>query len=121
MSTDIQLKKEYYASIGITANNTTIVDGNISRSATEKEFEQLLSSWSSPEEHIQIQSQISANTAYKGQRIPLYPHEEEQIDAIYKGFKYLSDNGTDIGPECQAWIDTITEIKTKYPRPSANT
>ena len=117
MSTDIQLKKEYYASIGITANTTPIVVGGVSRPATQEEFESLLSSWSSPQEHIKIQAQISANTEYKSQRIPFYPHEEEQIDAIYKGFKYLSDNGTDIGPDCQEWVDTLTEIKTKYPKP----
>jgi hypothetical protein len=47
-----------------------------------------------------------------------YPAIGDQLDDLYKTLSYLSSNGTDIGPDGQAWIAQIAAIKDKYPKSS---
>ena len=45
------------------------------------------------------------------ERIKGYPIIEDQIDAIFHGFKTLKSGGTDIGTEASKWVDDIQKIK----------
>lgn len=45
-----------------------------------------------------------------------YWPKDDQLDAIYKGFKYLRANGTDIGPDAGAWVDHIDAVKAQFPK-----
>ena len=57
--------------------------------------------------------------SYIGKRRELYPDQDEQLDALWKMVKHLKDNGTDIGTDAQAILDTISTAKLQYPKPAA--
>lgn len=53
---------------------------------------------------------------YKEKRKDAYPDIGDQLDAILKSFKYLSENGTDIPVEMQEIINKWLLVKQNHPR-----
>ncbi len=77
--------------------------------------------WDEPNIPMPTDEEIDAalarvNKDYIRDRSRSYPVTDDQIDAIYKGFKYLKENGTDIGPDASAWVQSIEDIKTNFPK-----
>lgn len=50
-------------------------------------------------------------------RVHSYPPVGEQLDAIYKGFKALADNGFEFPAETKAWLERIAAVKEQNPVP----
>jgi hypothetical protein len=53
---------------------------------------------------------------YRDNRIIEYPSEGDQLDAISKALKYMLDNEVDIGPDGEALINQLTDIKDRFPK-----
>jgi len=47
----------------------------------------------------------------RNKRIQEYPRTDDQIDAIFHGFKTLKSGGIDIGAEASKWVDDLQAIK----------
>jgi hypothetical protein len=45
-----------------------------------------------------------------------YPEIGEQLDGIYKSLLTLKQAGINIGPDGDQYVDSITAIKTQYPK-----
>lgn len=45
-----------------------------------------------------------------------YPEIGDQLDAIYKTFKHLKNQGIDIGLDGDAWVKSVEDIKDKFPK-----
>jgi hypothetical protein len=77
----------------------------------------------SPEEEKALKQEWVQNDTkqqqflYKTQRENEYPLISDQLDLIYKIFTNLKNNNVDLGPEGIAWINQITTIKNRYPKP----
>lgn len=107
-------KREYYLENvygGIIPNKIIITpDGEQEVQMTEAEFDEMI------ENSLEIEER-ETNKEYIAQRVGEYPFDEDQLDAIYKGFKAIKDSGLiDLGEDCNQWIDSITTIKEKYPK-----
>ncbi len=46
-----------------------------------------------------------------------YPDIKDQLDSLGKTLKYLKDNGTNIGPDGDAWVAALQAVKTNNPLP----
>lgn len=44
-----------------------------------------------------------------------YPDIGDQLDAVYKLARKLREQGHQLPPETEQWIDHCQEVKTKYP------
>lgn len=51
-------------------------------------------------------------------RLEEYPSLGDQLDLLYKGFQETINRGQRLSPSHQQWVDTIKEIKDKYPKSS---
>jgi hypothetical protein len=53
-----------------------------------------------------------------------YPSITDQIDAIYKGFKDLEEQGFKFNEETKGWMRAVSEVKATFPvsgdKPPAN-
>lgn len=56
-------------------------------------------------------------TEIRETRKNLYPEIGDQLDSISKLVKYLKDNNIDVGPDGEAWISQINQIKSENPLP----
>lgn len=72
------------------------------------------------QEEIEIKAEWDNNeeearkNKYKTDRIRNYPAIEDQLDSIFKTFKYLDSKGIDLGVDGKAWIEQIQSIKNKF-------
>lgn len=114
-------KKAFYAARGVTAESMRVAlgHGEEYRSMTEEEFEQYLSMCSEPDEILAREQELSNpdNYMWRANRIQEYPKTDPQFDAIFHAIKNIRDSGIDVGPDADAWLDTIIAIKQKYPKP----
>lgn len=46
----------------------------------------------------------------------VYPDVGEQLDGIYKSLKAIKDSGVSIGTDGEEYVDSITAIKTEFPK-----
>lgn len=46
----------------------------------------------------------------------LYPEIGEQLDGIYKGLLAIRESGVDLGVEANNYINSITSVKTEFPK-----
>jgi len=53
---------------------------------------------------------------HREKRGPEYPNHKDQLDYIMKGFKYLYDQGIDVGPDIKEWLNKCLAVKEKYPK-----
>lgn len=53
---------------------------------------------------------------YRDNRRYAYPSAGDQLDVIAKTFKYMWDNGVDIGPDGDALINQLIGTKNKFPK-----
>lgn len=53
---------------------------------------------------------------YAEKRMSEYPIMGDQLDAIFKGFKFMQDSGALLPNETADWLNEIDSIKTKYPK-----
>lgn len=67
------------------------------------------------EDPVKLQEEI--DTQYKRDREKDYPVKGDQLDLIYKTFKYLKASGIDIGPDGDAYVLLIGDVKIKHPKP----
>lgn len=87
------------------------------RSYTEEEWDDYVAQY--PLDAINAYSAVSdAKRAVLNARIDAYPKTDPQFDAIFHGFKTLMDNGTDIGTEATAWVNSIQAVKDANPFPT---
>ena len=84
-----------------------------SRTWTQEEWEDHIL------EHMPHPDIYNVDLSYIGKRREEYPDEVEQLDALWKMVKHLKANGTDIGADAQAMLDSIDASKLKYPKPAA--
>lgn len=49
-------------------------------------------------------------------RVAVYPCITDQIDAIYKGFTALEEQGFVFPKETQEWLRQIASVKSTYPK-----
>jgi hypothetical protein len=117
----LEEKKAFYASRGVTADTMVIAvgDGNEQRSMTEEEFDNYIKMCSDPEDLLRTEEFYSdeKNYSWINNRIQEYPKTDPQFDAIFHAIKNIRAAGIDIGPEADAWVDGIVDIKEKYPKP----
>ena len=107
-------KISFYKGRGHKAADMTHVEANgQTRSWTEEEFEDHIL------EHMPHPDIYNVDLSYIGKRREEYPDEVEQLDALWKMVKHLKENGTDIGADAQAILDSIAASKLKYPKPAA--
>ncbi|SPY08016.1 hypothetical protein [Oligella urethralis] len=45
-----------------------------------------------------------------------YPYVGDQLDAIYKGFEAIQNQGIKLPKETEDWINYIASIKEKFPK-----
>ena len=86
-----------------------------SRTWTQEEWEDHIL------EHMPHPDIYNVDLSYIGKRREEYPDETEQLDALWKMAKHLKANGTDIGADAEAILDSIAASKLKYPKPAATT
>ena len=84
-----------------------------SRTWTQEEWEDHIL------EHMPHPDIYNVDLSYIGKRREEYPDETEQLDALWKMAKHLKANGTDIGADAEAILDSIAASKLKYPKPAA--
>lgn len=53
---------------------------------------------------------------YMVDREQAYPKIGDQLDSIYKAFKYLKDAGVNIGIDGDAWLAELQSVKITYPK-----
>jgi len=53
---------------------------------------------------------------YRDNRRYAFPSAGDQLDAISKTFKYMWDNGVDIGPVGEAFVKQLADTKNKFPK-----
>jgi hypothetical protein len=53
---------------------------------------------------------------YRDKRRYAFPSVGDQLDAIAKTFKYMWDNGVDIGPVGEAFIKQLRDVKNRFPK-----
>ena len=58
---------------------------------------------------------IKLATEYKEKRVKEYPEIGDQLDAVYKTFTFLKANGADMGPDGDAYLDSINAVKNQIP------
>lgn len=66
--------------------------------------------------NLEIFSVYGNSSDYQSRRKIEYPRVGPSLDAIMKTFKYLRDNGIDIGPDGNVWVDACLEVKNKIPK-----
>ncbi|WP_048769203.1 hypothetical protein [Oligella urethralis] len=49
-------------------------------------------------------------------RVGRYPYVGDQLDAIYKGFVAIQNQGIKLPQETLDWINYIASIKEKFPK-----
>ena len=57
---------------------------------------------------------IEHNEDYAPIRRKEYPDIGEQLDAIYKGFSALKEQGIELPKETVEWLETIGNIKSNF-------
>ena len=48
--------------------------------------------------------------------VRVYPDHTDQLDGIYKALLALKNAGQDLGPAGNAYIDSISAVKTQFPK-----
>lgn len=48
----------------------------------------------------------------------VYPEIGNQLDGIYKSLLAIKNSGVDLGPEGDAYLDSITQVKEQFPKNS---
>lgn len=109
-------KIQFYVGQGLQPSDMTHIEsGGASRPWTQAEWEDHVL------EHLPHPDLYNVDLSYIGKRREEYPDEVEQMDALWKFVKHLKTNGTDIGTDAQAILDSIEAAKVKYPKPAAVT
>lgn len=112
MNNELLKKKKFYESKGITKESKFGYFNDGYRQFNDKDFEDWLKVAPSEEECAEYQK----DKTHQGKRLPEFPDIRDQIDTIYKIFKHLQNNGTDLGEEGRQWVQKIDSIKAKYPK-----
>lgn len=113
-------KKAFYASRGFTRETSVVWTLEGERQMTVEEFDEYIDKFcSDPTELVKREQIISTEAnAWIGSRVQNYPKDLDQLEAAYKGFKYLRDvSGVDIGPDASAWVDAVDAVKAANPKP----
>lgn len=63
-----------------------------------------------------VESITGVELNYREKRKYAFPSVGDQLDAIAKTFKYLWDNGVDIGPVGEAYTKQLSNTKKKFPK-----
>jgi hypothetical protein len=117
----LEEKKAFYASRNVTAETMRVAlgHGDQFRSMTEEEFEKYLEMCSDPDELLAREEYASDENNYmwKCGRVQEYPKLDPQLDGIFHALKAIRDQGIDLGTAGNAYVDTILEVKEKYPKP----
>ena len=100
---------------GLKSYHIYFEDKCLFKNLTEEEFEDHIL------EHMPHPDIYEQDLSYIGKRREEYPDEVEQLDALWKMVAHLKANGTDIGADAEAILDTIEAAKVKYPKPAALT
>jgi hypothetical protein len=117
MATSLEDRKTFWRGRDITPEGLIHIESDgTARSYTEEEFEQWCLDADDPEEVTYRESIPEETKIALTNRIPEYPKLDEQVECIYKAFKYLKDNGTDLGPDGNAYVEAIDAVKAKYPK-----
>lgn len=56
---------------------------------------------------------------YKVKRRREYWSIEDQLDSVFKTFRYLKSIGFDIGPDGRKWVEHIESVKNKHKKQEA--
>jgi hypothetical protein len=64
----------------------------------------------------QIEKGIGRPLNWRDSRKHAFPSPGDQVDAIAKTFKYMWDNGVDIGPDGEVFIKQLRDVKNKFPK-----
>lgn len=65
-----------------------------------------------PAEDVQEPTELT----YAEKRLMAYPIFGDQLDALFKGFQYLRDEGEQLPEDTLSWLSEIEEVKAKYPK-----
>jgi hypothetical protein len=110
---NIEQKKAFYASIGITKESKYGYFADGYRQFNDKEFEEWLMAAPDEDEY----NYLRIDKSHQGKRAAEYPDLKDQIDVIYKTFAFLKESGINIGEVGETWVNQISAIKAKYPKP----
>jgi len=113
MNNNLQQKKIFYASIGITKETQFgyFADGH--RQFNDQDFDEWLTAAPGEEEY----KSYRIDKSHQGKRTAEYPDIKDQLDVIYKTFAFLKESGTNLGEVGDTWVNQISAIKAKYPKP----
>ena len=101
---------ETYNHVAVDGGDSSLIE---QRTWTEEEWKTFVL------KHGHHPDQYKVDLSYIGKRREEYPDETEQLDALWKMAKHLKANGTDIGADAEAILDSIAASKLKYPKPAA--
>jgi len=117
MAYTLEQKIEFWRGRGMSPENMTHIEADgTARPYTEKEFEQWCLDAIEPEELLAEEAIPAQTKEAISNRIPAYPKNDWQLYRLVKGFKYLRDQGIDIGPDAGAVVDAVYAVKAKYPK-----
>lgn len=117
MATSLEDRKIFWTNRGITPDGMIHIESDgTSRSYTDEEFEQWCLDADDPEDVLAQEAIPEQTITAINNRIPEYPKDDWQLYKMVKGFKYLRDNGTDIGPDMDEVVDAVYAVKAKYPK-----
>jgi hypothetical protein len=114
-----QEKRDYYINevgIDFTLKTFNTVDGitvESTRAMTVAEIDEALTH--SLDKDVR-EANLSTDISYRRGRTEAYSSTDDQLDAIYKGFKAIkdADNGISLGADTDSWVDSITTIKEAF-------
>lgn len=104
-------KISFYRDKGFSEYQHTHVEADgTDRVWTKEEWEDMVwKFWRHPDLH-------EKDVSYIARRRELYPDEVEQLDAIWKIFAKLQEQGIDLGEEGTATLERIKLIKSSIPK-----
>lgn len=87
---------------------------------TEEQWQEFLVNEIEPSEFAKVNQEAAEmlGVAYVEPywKMRIYPELGEQLDGIYKSLKAIKDSGVSIGADGEEYVDSITAIKTEFPK-----
>jgi hypothetical protein len=113
MNNNLEQKKAFYASIGITKETQFGYFADGYRQFNDQDFDEWLMSVPGEEEY----KFLRIDRSHQSKRATEYPDVKDQLDVIYKTFAFLKESGINLGEVGETWVSQISAIKAKYPKP----
>lgn len=92
---------------------------------TQEQWDQFLELEPSVEDFLKTCPEASAHAnvpfvrPHTYSRAEAYPDVKDQLDGVYKALLAIKASGIDLGSDAHAYLDSITAVKTEFPKTHA--